>query len=539
MHLENGKMLDPTSDNLWSRALKTLDPKEREQLDVFVSDDKHNVLNDILQAAQQKKADALRKRWRFTWNGQTHIVRDYLEKIIIWVEKFKAVGDAAVQYDPAHAALPWACVRFFLQATVDNVRFFGIMADNMAQIANIIAQNAIVEDLYLNRDLKVTPLLQQSLIRTYALILRLLARIFKYYSQTTFKNLAKGFTSELETAQNISNLVAVEQNDMERCMGIADAEIRELTTAKSDQDRSRHMVNMKTILSDLRSPISRISADLSQFLRLKDEEDRLNILRSLSKLPYPSHHQAAASGRLDGSGQWLLRHQIFNSWRASSSSTILWLHGIPGCGKTKLCSIVVDAMKAADTTSAELLAFFYCARDPREPMRGQCNAVVQSILRQVVAASPTRTVPKAVQAMHERIQEEGFGEREWTQHECIDTLVDVMDIYPSLTIIIDALDECDADERMSLLLSLKEVRDKSANLVKILITSRDDIDIMSSLADTSDIRISAAHNAEDIDRFVNERVDTLMDSRENLYGPGLEGLRQEIRTVLSGKAQGM
>jgi hypothetical protein len=28
---------------------------------------------------------------------------------------FKQVGDVAVQYDPAHAALPWAGIRFLLQ----------------------------------------------------------------------------------------------------------------------------------------------------------------------------------------------------------------------------------------------------------------------------------------------------------------------------------------------------------------------------------------------------------------------------------------
>jgi hypothetical protein len=45
-----------------------------------------------------------------------------LEKIIAWVIKFKEVGDLAVQYDPIHAALPWAGVRFFLQVNDSLVR---------------------------------------------------------------------------------------------------------------------------------------------------------------------------------------------------------------------------------------------------------------------------------------------------------------------------------------------------------------------------------------------------------------------------------
>ncbi|KAK1498735.1 hypothetical protein CABS01_10510 [Colletotrichum abscissum] len=526
---------------MWSRALETLPPDEKGRLKTFVNVDADGpeVLSDILQAAQQKKVEAQEKRWRFTWHGHTYIVRDYLEKIIAWVERFKAVGDTAVQYDPTHAALPWACVRFFLQAAVDNVRAFGIMAENMSQVVNLIAQSAIVEDLYLGRNLKIARLLEQSLTRLYARILRFLDRSANYYSNGTVKNLAKSALGDLEATKSISDLVAVEQDEIERCMGIAEAEIRELDAAESEQAQSQYTTDMKKILSALKSPICRIAADTSQLLKLSQETDRQTILRSLSTLPYPSHHQAAVRGRLDGSGEWLLHHQAFRSWRGSSSSTILWLHGIPGCGKTKLCSVVIDSIKAIKAESAELLAFFYCARDPREPLRGQCKAAVQSLLRQAVAMSPNRTVPKAVKTMYEKIQDEGFEEREWSLKECKDTLIHVMDIYPSLTIVIDALDECDEDERMDLLVSLKEVRDKSANLVKILISSRDDVDIISSLADTSDIRVSAAHNSVDINRFVDERVSALMDSRENLYGPGLPGLRQDVASVLSEKAEGM
>ena len=40
---------------------------------------------------------------------------DLFGKVIRWIDLFKQVGDAAVQYDPVHAALPWAGVRFLLQ----------------------------------------------------------------------------------------------------------------------------------------------------------------------------------------------------------------------------------------------------------------------------------------------------------------------------------------------------------------------------------------------------------------------------------------
>jgi hypothetical protein len=36
-------------------------------------------------------------------------------KLVKWIDLFKQVGDVAVQYDPVHAVLPWAGVRFLLQ----------------------------------------------------------------------------------------------------------------------------------------------------------------------------------------------------------------------------------------------------------------------------------------------------------------------------------------------------------------------------------------------------------------------------------------
>jgi len=43
------------------------------------------------------------------------IVRDLVDKLTSCISKFVAVGDTLVQYDPGHAAIPWAILRFILQ----------------------------------------------------------------------------------------------------------------------------------------------------------------------------------------------------------------------------------------------------------------------------------------------------------------------------------------------------------------------------------------------------------------------------------------
>jgi len=56
------------------------------------------------------------KRWRYKRkSGETVVFQDLFAKIVKWIDLFKQIGDNAVQYDPVHAALPWAAVRFLLQ----------------------------------------------------------------------------------------------------------------------------------------------------------------------------------------------------------------------------------------------------------------------------------------------------------------------------------------------------------------------------------------------------------------------------------------
>jgi predicted nicotinamide N-methyase len=64
----------------------------------------------------KKKRDVCRQnKWTFVLRGKVIVIRDLAEKIINWLDKFKEIGSMIVQFDPVHAALPWAGVLFLLQ----------------------------------------------------------------------------------------------------------------------------------------------------------------------------------------------------------------------------------------------------------------------------------------------------------------------------------------------------------------------------------------------------------------------------------------
>lgn len=104
-----------TVEKLWDKAFGNLSDEDKGTIDPQQTD-KLVILKDVLEAVEKKKLLCLKKRWKYQKsNGEVIILRDLLEKVVVWVNKFKDVVDVAVQYDPLHAALPWAAVRLLLQ----------------------------------------------------------------------------------------------------------------------------------------------------------------------------------------------------------------------------------------------------------------------------------------------------------------------------------------------------------------------------------------------------------------------------------------
>lgn len=101
------------SDDLWTRAVDTLPNDIKSQINW--KREKRETLEELKTIARHAQTQAAHEAWSFSRsNEQKVIVRDVLAKVMKWVNHFKSVGDAAVQYDPAHAALPWAGFRFLL-----------------------------------------------------------------------------------------------------------------------------------------------------------------------------------------------------------------------------------------------------------------------------------------------------------------------------------------------------------------------------------------------------------------------------------------
>jgi hypothetical protein len=103
-----------------------------------------------------------------------------------------------------------------------------------------------------------------------------------------------------------------------------------------DSTSQAQMQHLTSALEGLEQPILRVSELLVDWQDQLDATHRSGVLNWISNVPYMHHHRAVRKGRLKDTCLWLLEKPVFSDWQTTSYSSILWLHGIPGSGKSKL-----------------------------------------------------------------------------------------------------------------------------------------------------------------------------------------------------------
>jgi hypothetical protein len=163
-------------------------------------------------------------------------------------------------------------------------------------------------------------------------------------------------------------------------------------------------------------------------------------------------------------------------------------------------------------------------------------------LKQLSCSKATLPVREPVARVFKRRKEEaddnGDDPAKLTVVECESMIISLLERNPA-TIIIDALDECDPKRRFELFRTLDNIIQKSASLVKVFVSSREDSDIVCRLEKSPNILIDAMDNGQDIDRFVHTEVDNAVKEKRLLGGVVSETLYDKIVNRLIRGAQGM
>ena len=231
--------------------------------------------------------------------------------------------------------------------------------------------------------------------------------------------------------------------------------------------------------------------------------------------PDPSVNQNAASKKCQkDTGGWLLENPAYLDWKDRPDS-FLWLQGFAGCGKTILCSTVINDMKEYTESHAQAaLAFYYF--DFTNDVKTKTLSCLRSILLQLAERTADTT---SLQALH-RVYAMGTPPNQ----EFLEVLKSMLCTHSRAYIVVDALDECTDQEELFALLN--SIRDWNLECLSILVTSGDEPDIRECVhpAPEQEINLRNAAIENDVRLFIVEtlRKDKRLQDWSDIF-PEIEG----------------
>lgn len=255
--------------------------------------------------------------------------------------------------------------------------------------------------------------------------------------------------------------------------------------------------------------------------------ERQNILRSISHVNPLSNHLSARDKHDAHTGQWLIKSTEFVQWHQENHRS-LWLTGIPGAGKTVLCSTAIDFLQRTQNVNEPVFIFYF---DFSDDQKQSLEALHRSLLRQ--ACDVLDTIPADVVEVfgaartHRRQQSPD-------RQTLTGLLSSVFKTLESVTILIDALDE--SSEVSAVLNFLQELKSERFENVRWLVTSRRREEIESSLTSigAAVVPLDNAFVDADIRHYVKE---CLLRDPKLCTKPA--NVKKRIEDVLAEKAHGM
>ncbi|KAI0154632.1 ankyrin repeat-containing domain protein [Xylariaceae sp. FL1272] len=286
---------------------------------------------------------------------------------------------------------------------------------------------------------------------------------------------------------------------------------------------------MGEMLHDMQEEIKQVQLGIESLDR-NDHSDRIG--NWLSPPDPSTNYSNALKSRHPGSGKWFLQHSAYLDWKSEENS-FLWLHGIPGCGKTVLSSTIIEHLMEGGASN--ILYFYF---DFNDNSKQEFDTMIRSLVIQLYGScGNTRSQLDSLYDSHRE------GKRQPTSDSLRAAFDSMIKEAENVHIVLDALDECpNRNEHRSggLLFWIQSFHQSHPN-VHLMLTSRPEQDIMDAIRNWSrdQVILSMQNNLvqEDIDAYIHGRLrGTGILSQRWRTRPDVQ---DEIEAALMEKADGM
>ncbi|KAL7948124.1 chromatin remodelling complex Rsc7/Swp82 subunit domain-containing protein [Trichoderma barbatum] len=406
------------------------------------------------------------------------------------MEHYSKVMDVLCNGTP-YLSWIWAPVALILRIASEYVDAFEQIIKGYSQLASSLGRFEILGNTFAG-----DPDFQQTLAVFYADILQFHKHAYKFVRRSGWKLLF--LTSWGRFQRRFDNIL----EDMKRHEALIDREANARNIAEARemrQDIRRWREQSREAVTNLDGEeAAKQYQSIVSWLNM-DESDQLAIFESIS-----------TEGRKHpGTCSWVLKNIKINSWLQSKPDTsVLWLQGTPGSGKSVMSTQIVNFMQTSKMfVIYHFCTYLYTSSTTYEQilrsllmqlLRKDCDLVAH-VYEEIVLGKKSPTVP--------------------TLERLLQLLFKSISSEPSkveyVWILLDGLDECEPEKQarvVSLMNQIAPERSSSGNAAcKVLISSRTSQILSSCLRKKQTVSLSEEKDSleEAIRQYASQRLQTL------------------------------
>ncbi|TAQ87668.1 hypothetical protein B7494_g4027 [Chlorociboria aeruginascens] len=279
-------------------------------------------------------------------------------------------------------------------------------------------------------------------------------------------------------------------------------------------------------IEGVQASVDKVGVDITYLKDSLEDEKTKNCIKWISTIGFYSKQIDTLNRRQPGTGKWLFKSEEFDDWFTGREKT-LWCVGQPGSGKTILASAIIDKLDKEFPSTDVGLAYIYCNYKERETQT--LANLLASIVQQLIWRR--KQLPEEIMAIYRDHLDKGLRP---SRPECVKMLQVVTKCFSKVYIVVDALDECDADAKTRKDL-ISEILNLSTTDIQLLCTSRNLSDIENIFQNT--LRLDIRATDEDVSLFLRAFIQG--EEQLSQFCESNPSLEEEIIETISKNANGM
>jgi hypothetical protein len=244
--------------------------------------------------------------------------------------------------------------------------------------------------------------------------------------------------------------------------------------------------------------------------------------------------------------RWLIETSEFELWYSLQTTTVLWLNGTIGTGKTTLMVRAIREIERSSMVEIEAKPFakffFEKARSSSDSLLS-IETCLRSLVRQLSWNHATSNIEPVSERKYNEFQDDHADDSSLTTGECLHLLIDLIsekDVY----IMIDAIDECNDAE--GLLETLKELmillneRKKRRGYLHLMLCGRSYLPVSDYFEKCFTILATSADSLKDQYFFIDREIDRTKKIKSgSLFVTSGKNFPERLGRILKKKGKGI